>query len=439
MISTAEFRRPKTFAPPNRLACLTFAPVVALAFSVFVSAPAWATGSVLSGMFDGSEAAIEPLFASDCDDTPLGYVQSAFEVSKSGTYKFNDVFGELRSIGGLDITAFVYGGSFDASAPGQNLIATADADSASEVALSAGSSYVLVAQLACEPAKGAWAVAFVGPGAISSDDSVIVPAFSSGSVAEDGPTKNANCDDDWGPYPTHYQQSALFRVTRDGTYYFSTAGIDSLCLSIYSAPVDPAEPWVNKVGITYPYERGAYPTPQGIELKAGQDYYILVEGLGDYFFVLAPPATFRINHGLADSWYNPETPGQGFFLDVFEQLNQVFLGWFTYAIDPPNDDEYGHRWLTAFGGFLGSSANLAIEWTGGGGFDAAQPVPEQHVDGSIRLEFNDCTSGQITYSWDGDSSIAPTVSQVIPIRRNANDAVALCESLYAGPGIPGPL
>ena len=28
---------------------------------------------------------------------------------------------------------------------------------------------------------------------------------------------------------------------------------------------------------------------------------------------------------------------------------------------------------------------------------------------------------------------------VIPIQRNANDAVALCESLYAGPGMPGPL
>jgi len=155
---------------------------------------------------------------------------------------------------------------------------------------------------------------------------------------------------------------------------------------------------------------------------------------------LAPPAPFRINHGLADSWYNPETPGQGFFLDVFEQLNQVFLGWFTYALDPAADDGFGHRWMTAFGAFEGSSAYLEIEWTGGGAFDAAQPIPYQYVDGNIQLEFSDCSSGQISYGWGGDGlSSPPTANGVIPIKRNANDAVALCESLYAGPGMPGPL
>ena len=124
---------------------------------------------------------------------------------------------------------------------------------------------------------------------------------------------------------------------------------------------------------------------------------------------------------------------------MFEQLNQVFLGWFTYAIDPSTDDDFGHRWLTAFGKFEGPSAELAIEWTMGGAFTAAQPVPEQNVNGTIELEFNDCTSGQITYTWNGDESGAAASSGVIPIQRNANDSVALCESLYAGPGMPGPL
>ena len=31
------------------------------------------------------------------------------------------------------------------------------------------------------------------------------------------------------------------------------------------------------------------------------------------------------------------------------------------------------------------------------------------------------------------------MSGVIPIRRDTDDTVALCESLYAGPGMPGPL
>jgi hypothetical protein len=398
-------------------------------------------------MFDGSEPVIAPLLASDCTDTLVGYVQTGFEVLESGTYYFNDAFGELRSVGGLDVTALVYDGSFDVSAPGENLIATASVDfPASEATLSAGTTYTLVVQLPCTSSEGAWAVSFVGPGAVSSEAAVALPSFSSGSWADDSPTKNSNCTDDWGPYPVRYQQSGPFRVSRDGAYYFATAGIYGSCLSIYSAPLDPAAQWDNIVG--------AYPGGQGIELKAGQNYYILIENGGspyygvypdgvdqslNYFFILAPEAPFRINHGLADSWYNPETPGQGFFLDVFEQLNQVFLGWFTYAIDPPPDDKFGHRWLTAFGPFAGTSAELAIEWTAGGGFDAAQPVPEQHVDGTIKLEFSDCTSGQITYSWDGDDITPATVSRVIPIQRNANDAVELCESLYAGPGMPGPL
>ena len=442
MFTTQDFKCPKTFAPSCGASRRLFAPAIALAISLFASSPAWAVGSVLSGMFDGSEPVIDPLFMSDCADAPLGYVQSSFEVSESGAYYFQDAFGVLSWTGGVDVATLIYEGSFDASAPEQNLIASQGLSYPTEEAsLSANASYVLVVQLLCKRAKGAWAVAFTGPGTVSSDHAVAVPSFTSGVFAADGPTlrQAGNCTDDWGPYDALYQQSGPIQVSRDGTYYFSDAagGVYSgLCLGVYTAPLDPEEPWVNWVGSAWGYGP--------IELKAGQDYYFVAQGgckeaNCDYFFVLAPPAPFRINHGLADSWYNPATPGQGFFLDVFEQRNEVFLGWFTYAIDPAVDDEFGHRWLTAFGPFAGTSANLAIEWTAGGGFDAAYPVPEQHVDGSIQLEFNDCTSGQISYLWGGDGIASGEESGVIPIQRNANDAVALCESLYAGPGMPGPL
>ncbi|HMB58520.1 MAG TPA: hypothetical protein VKN35_01280, partial [Xanthomonadales bacterium] len=244
----------------------------------------------------------------------------------------------------------------------------------------------------------------------------------------------------------YYQQSGPVRVSRDGTYYFSTAGIYDLCLSVYSAPanVDPDKQWINRVG-------GGW--DKSVELKAGQDYYILVQSYvdpgwwgphsadvsGGYSFVMAPPAPFRLNHGLADSWYNPETPGQGFFLDVFEQLNRVFLGWFTFSIEQPVAGDAGHRWMTALGPYAGPSAELAIEWATGGDFDAAVPVPKQSDNGTIQLDFTDCSSGQITYAWGGDGTTLPTVSGVIPIQRNATDSIALCESLYAGPGMPGPL
>ncbi|HLF30926.1 MAG TPA: hypothetical protein VI566_07850 [Xanthomonadales bacterium] len=439
--------RSRTPVTPHSPAQPNYLPAIALALSLLVSVPAWAVGSVLSGMFDGSEPAIDSLSGFECAHTPLGYQQSTFEVSTSGTYTFNDAFGSLRSVGGVDVTVLVYEGSFDASAPGKNLIASARVDyPANEAILAAGTAYTLVVQLACVPSKGAWAVAFVGPGTVDSDDAVAVPSFTSGTFDRDGPMMSSNCSDDWGPYPAHFEQSGPIQVSRTGTYYFSTAGIYGLCVSVYSAPVDPAwdREWVNRVG-------GGY--GEGFELKAGQDYYILVQSHGDsyglappaldesddYFFIMAPPAPFRVSRGLADSWYNPDTPGQGFFLDVFESRNQVFLGWLTYAIDPPADDEFGHRWMTASGPFWGTSADLAIEWTAGGGFDAPDPVPEQHIDGTIELEFTDCTSGQVNYAWGFDIFGNPAVSGVIPIQRIANDSVALCESLYRGPGMPGPL
>ncbi len=138
------------------------------------------------------------------------------------------------------------------------------------------------------------------------------------------------------------------------TYYFSDASDDNLCLSVYSAPVNPKIASAN-------YVTGTNGDP--IYLEAGHDYYFVTQisntpDTGEYFFVLAPPAPFRINAGLTDTWYNAETPGQGFFLDVYEQLNRVFLGWFTYADEPVADDEFAHRWMTATGPFSGTSATL---------------------------------------------------------------------------------
>jgi hypothetical protein len=448
MISTLDFDHPASTAKPGGLAQLLVLPALAAAVALFTSTPAWATGSVLSGMFDGTEQVIAPLaidphFASEaCANAPSGYLQSKFAVSASGTYRFSDALGNLNYYGdtnAVNVNVALYEGSFDVAHPGQNLIASGGFQSASsEASLTAASDYVLVVQLSCSPAaEGAWAVTFTGPGSVRSDHAVSVPAFTLGAFTDSDPIIDSQeLWDGWAGGVGRYQQSGPIQVSRDGAYYFSGSdNVDALCLLIYTAPISPLYLWSNLVTA----EVGA----GIIQLEAGQDYYFVVQqcyGGGDeYVYVLAPPAPFRINHGLADSWYNPETPGQGFFLDVFEQLNQVFLGWFTYAIDPPADDDFGHRWLTAFGPFAGTSAELAIEWTAGGAFDAAQPEPRHHVNGTIQLEFSDCESGQITYTWNGDGSGVAAASGVIPIQRNANDSVALCESLYAGPGMPGPL
>jgi hypothetical protein len=139
---------------------------------------------------------------------------------------------------------------------------------------------------------------------------------------------------------------------------------------------------------------------------------------------------FQINAGLNDAWKNPATPGQGFFVNVFPDIGQVFLAWFTYDTERPagsataNIGEPGHRWLTAFGPYADNQAVLDIEITQGGVFNAANPAPAQHLDGTVILDFSDCNSGTITYD-------IPSIGRqgVIPIQRISSDNTPACEAL----------
>jgi hypothetical protein len=145
----------------------------------------------------------------------------------------------------------------------------------------------------------------------------------------------------------------------------------------------------------------------------------------------------EINAGMNDTWKNPETPRQGFFITVFPDTSPnrpeplLFLAWFTYDVDRPPADvtavlgEPGHRWLTALGPYSGDTAILDIELTQGGIFNFGTPVPTQTPGyGTITVEFTSCSEGVITY----DIPSVP-VSGTIPITRVANDNVPVCEAL----------
>ena len=139
---------------------------------------------------------------------------------------------------------------------------------------------------------------------------------------------------------------------------------------------------------------------------------------------------FTINAGLNDAWFNADTSGQGFFIVVYPDAELVFLSWFTFDTERPDSavvaqlGEPGQRWLTAQGSFSGNRADLDIFVTAGGVFDSVTPAPESEQDGTMVVEFTDCTSGTISYDipsigWQG----------VIPIQRVANDNISLCEEL----------
>jgi len=145
-----------------------------------------------------------------------------------------------------------------------------------------------------------------------------------------------------------------------------------------------------------------------------------------------PEQVLEINAGFNDAWYNPTTSGQGFLISVFPDIKQMFLAWFTFDVQRPPEDvtailgEPGHRWLTAQGPYDGDKANLTIFMTVGGVFDAAEPAAstDSTGDGSLTLEFADCTEGLVQYE-----IISLGISGVIPIKRISPDNVALCETL----------
>lgn len=166
-----------------------------------------------------------------------------------------------------------------------------------------------------------------------------------------------------------------------------------------------------------PYHCTVHGAPGGI----GMTGTVTVEGAG---------SDFQINAGLNDSWFNPATAGQGFFITVFPDIASIFLAWFTYDTERPDPEvtanlgEPGHRWLTAFGEYAGDTAMLDVELTQGGVFNSAEPQVMQSADGTIMLECSGCNSCMVTYD-----ITSAEVQGVIPIERIALDNVPTCEAL----------
>lgn len=144
------------------------------------------------------------------------------------------------------------------------------------------------------------------------------------------------------------------------------------------------------------------------------------------------PESFQINPGLNDAWFDQDTNGQGFFIVVYPDESTMFLSWFTYETErpdpsiPANLGEAGHRWVTAQGSYANNQAVLDIYITAGGVFDRSPPVPVSNKDGTMIVEFKNCTEGTVTYD-------IPSIERqgVVPIKRVANDNIPLCEALEA--------
>jgi hypothetical protein len=417
--------------------------ILVAAGAIAGSTPVRGSTSVLAGMFDGADPVISPEPRSNCPEGPMPYRESQFTVSAGGAYVAYSGLPSWANAPALSIS--IYRDTFQPASPLANRVGfwrdESTVKAALEARLEAGQTYTLVVRQICEAREGAWAVALVGPGTAQSIDAVVVPAYTNGRFSDsdpEGPVPNG-CG--WDPEDrVRYKVIGPMQVSQSGTHYFQspayTDPVEALCLGVYSAPPSASFPDSNLVQRMF--------LAGQFDLEAARDYWLVVSSsqpmsAREYSFVLAPPAPFRINKGLADSWYNPDMPGQGIFLDVFEVRNSLFLGWFTYALEGEPTDQERHRWLTAFGPFESTRSSLDLQWTAADHPRPEGQPPTPHVDGRLDLEFHDCRSGLIRYSWGATDSGTALVEGEMPIRRIADDSVALCESLYAGPGTPGRL
>jgi len=147
-------------------------------------------------------------------------------------------------------------------------------------------------------------------------------------------------------------------------------------------------------------------------------------------FATDNPHLFRINAGINDAWFDPETPGQGFQMTVFPVTQKIFVTWLTFDTSRPDDSVSadlggpGQRWLTAQGSYEGNEAVVEVTTTTGGIFNMPEPVTDLAITGTMKVKFTSCVSATITFD-------LPTIGQsgVIPIQRTSVENVDLCEAL----------
>jgi|GEM_PF-6707443 len=175
------------------------------------------------------------------------------------------------------------------------------------------------------------------------------------------------------------------------------------------------------------------------------DYDQLIVGASGFFqsgdayvFDIEPNSTrLSINQGLNGAWFNPETSGQGLFLDVSPSTDFSFLGWFTYDTELALDDDFGqigadgHRWLVGAGDINQSNSSIDYElyYAYDGKFDNSREVLLTNNEyGSLNITFESCSTALVTYELFGQG-----ISGSYPVNRPVAESGTLCEEFATEP------
>lgn len=184
----------------------------------------------------------------------------------------------------------------------------------------------------------------------------------------------------------------------------------------------------------YNRDPGEFSLPEGVALDQNDTIYIAdtENHRIQVFKLIEMEFRFPIQEGISGTWYNPATPGQGFFINVLAERERMFMGWFTYDLERPVEPdnaqlgEAGHRWLTAQGPYAEDTASLIAYLTEGGRFSSPVPDPETESIGTVNILFKSCKEASLDYALE--TKQGPVVG-TIPIRKLADANLEVCEEL----------
>ncbi len=109
---------------------------------------------------------------------------------------------------------------------------------------------------------------------------------------------------------------------------------------------------------------------------------------------------FGIQSGISGSWFNPETNGQGFNIEVFGS-NLMLVYFYTF------DTKGNNLWLIGVGDFEAGEAGAEMMTSSGGQFPPNfDPSKITHSDwGKLHLHFSDCNHGTAQWTVAPDNTL----------------------------------
>jgi hypothetical protein len=392
---------------------------------------------IISGEIFGTETAVQgPSICGSSAKYPHVLV-GPVRVSSSGTYYVVDGAFWIN----YDVTVMVYQNSYDINNPDSNKVA--ELDDEDPIDLNMGTDYYLVIQPWCANFPGVYASTISGPGNITGSGVMQPYDYMTGVFQNSDPVGDIS---EFQCGSTVYNASATFQVAQTGAYHFVDVGNPLTSLSsnyvdssatFYEGSFDANNPAANRVVTMDDWGT--------LILKKDTDYRVVTQPYcdnqgdrGEWFFMLLPSKALFLNHGLSGAWYNPATSGQGILLEIYEQTKFIFMAWFTYdTMQPDPATEYnvghsGHRWLTAQGGFAADTGSVTMPayLIKGGLFDDPTAVDPSQEEGTITLEFKDCSHATMTYALT-----AGDVAGSFPLIRILEDNAAQCTEVT---GVPAP-